>query len=69
MLFVNDSGDWSVMAAPIGLPVAPLVANWCQNYSSPLLPSLDGARILVMQTNATGEGGCVARFGEGVLAR
>ena len=55
------------VAAPIGLPSAPLTTNWCQNYSTPLLPSLDGSRIMMMQTDSTADGGCVARFGEGGL--
>ena len=39
-----------------------------QNYSTPLLPSADGAQILLMQTDGTAEGGCAARFGRGRLS-
>jgi hypothetical protein len=71
VLFVNTSsdgsGDWSAVAAPIGLPSAPLVSNPCQNYSTPLLPSADGARILLMQTDSTADGSCATRFGQGRL--
>ena len=72
VVFVNDSGDgsgdWRMVPAPIGLASAPLVTNWCQNYSTPLLPSTDGARVLLMQTDSTADGGCSARFGGGRLA-
>ena len=57
-----------MVSAPIGLPSAPVVTNWCQNYSTPLLPSADGARVLLMQTDSTADGGCSARFGGGRLA-
>jgi hypothetical protein len=47
---------------------SPSVSNWCQNYSTPLLPSADGNSILLMQTDSTVDGGCNARYGRGVLA-
>ena len=72
VLFVNDSGDgsgdWRMVTAPIALPSAPQVTNWCQNYSTPLLPSTDGANVLLMQTDGTGDAGCTARFGRGRLS-
>ena len=72
VLFVDDSGEgggeWRMVPAPIGLQSAPTVTNWCQNYSTPLLPSADGAQILLMQTDGTAEGGCAARFGRGRLS-
>ncbi|MBV9892377.1 MAG: exo-alpha-sialidase [Rhizobacter sp.] len=62
---VDGSGAWTARAAPIALPDAPSATNWCQNYSSPLLPSDDSATILMMQTDSSADGGCVARFGSG----
>lgn len=73
VLFVNDSGDgsgdWRMVPAPIGLASAPLVTSWCQNYSTPLLPSADGTQVLLVQTDSTSDGGCAARFGRGALGR
>ena len=64
---IDATGHWSEVAAPIGLSSAPLTTNWCQNYSTPLLPSLDGSRLMMMQTDSTADGGCVAHFGVGDL--
>ena len=33
----DGSGPWEMVAAPIGVPSAPSVTNWCQNYSTALL--------------------------------
>ena len=70
-MFVDDSGEgagaWRMVDAPIGLANAPRVTNWCQNYSTPLLPSADGSQIVLMQTDSTGVGACTARFGRGRL--
>ena len=71
VLLLNDradgGGDWRLVAAPIGLASAPQATNWCQNYSTPLLPSRDGTQILMMQTDSTDDGGCLARFGRSAL--
>ena len=71
VVFVNDSpditGPWRALPSPIGLPGTPLQSNWCQNYSVPLLPSADGLQLLLMQTDRTASGGCMARFGRGPL--
>jgi hypothetical protein len=73
VLLVNDDvetgAEWHMVPAPIGLAAPPAVSNWCQNYSTPLLPSADGTRLLLMQTDSTGDGGCAARFGSGPLPR
>jgi hypothetical protein len=63
----DGGGEWRLAAAPIGLASAPQASNWCQNYSTPLLPSPDGRQILMMQTDSTAQGGCEARFGRGPL--
>jgi hypothetical protein len=65
---VDGSDEWRIVTAPIGLPSAPWQTNWCQNYSTPLLPSVDGHSVLLMQTDSTLDGGCNARYGRGVLA-
>jgi hypothetical protein len=71
VLFVDDSGEgagaWRAVAAPIGLASPPQAWNYCQNYSTPLLPSVDGTGVLLMQTDLTADGGCAARFGRGAL--
>jgi hypothetical protein len=70
-LMMNDDADvegaWHLASSPIGLQDAPLESNWCQNYSTALLPTLDGRRLLMMQTDRTADGGCVARFGQAEL--
>jgi hypothetical protein len=47
-IFINHSADgsgpWSTMPAPVQVPNA--YDNYCPNYSSPLLPSVDGQRVL-----------------------
>jgi hypothetical protein len=72
VLFINangdGSGDWRMVAAPIGLAQPPSTTNWCQNYSSALLPSADGLSLLMMQTDRSDAGACLARFGTGTLA-
>ncbi|HEU4459826.1 MAG TPA: sialidase family protein [Methylibium sp.] len=71
-MFVDDRGDgsgpWRLVAAPIGLPVAPAVGNWCENYSTQLLPSSDGTGLVSLQTDFDDEGKCLARHGRGALA-
>jgi hypothetical protein len=72
VMLVNDDvergGDWRAVAAPIGPASAPTVTDPCRNYSTPLLPSTDGAQILLLQTDLDGDGACAARFGRGPLA-
>lgn len=70
-VFVSERADgrgpWRLVPAPIGLPGPPLQGNWCQNYSTPLLPAADGAQLLLMQTDRSADGSCTARFGRGRL--
>ena len=62
----DGSGAWHLQASPIGLPGTPLYSNWCQNCSTPLLPSADGLRLLLLlQTDRALDGDCRARFGWG----
>jgi hypothetical protein len=57
-VFYNDSADgsgpWKAMAAPIAIQSPPAASNYCQNYSSPLLPSVDGRSLLELATDFDG---------------
>jgi len=48
----DGSGTWETMPAPIAIPAA--YDNYCPNYSSPLLPSLDGQSVLEMASKYDG---------------
>ncbi len=54
-MFYNDSADgsgpWRTMAAPVAVQSPPAASNFCQNYSSPLLPSADGRSVLELATD------------------
>ncbi len=71
-LFVNTSGDgsgpWKLAAAPLALPTPPLATNFCQNYSTALLPSIDGTQLLMLQTDGAADATCRARFGSGAVS-
>lgn len=71
-MLVNDrregAGAWTRVAMPVGLADAPTVSNWCWNYSTSLLPSVDGRAVLVWQTDLDADGGCRVRFGQGTVA-
>ncbi|MFJ8148671.1 sialidase family protein [Streptomyces sp. NPDC096048] len=58
----NGAGTWSAMPSPVTVP-NPAV-NPCQNYSSPLLPSTDGRRVLQIATDFDGTP-CRAYFATG----
>ncbi|MFJ5775201.1 RICIN domain-containing protein [Streptomyces sp. NPDC093094] len=60
----NGSGPWYEIPSPVTVP-APEV-NYCQNYSTPLLPSADGSRVLEIATDFDGTV-CRAWFGSGPL--
>ncbi|MFD5317497.1 sialidase family protein [Streptomyces sp. NPDC127098] len=49
----NGAGPWTAIEAPVTVP-APYV-NFCPNYSSPLLPSADGRRLLQIATDWDGD--------------
>jgi hypothetical protein len=54
-MFYNDSADgsgpWRAMAAPVTIQSPPAASNFCQNYSSPLLPAADGRSVLELATD------------------
>jgi hypothetical protein len=70
-LFVNPTADgagpWRAIAAPIAISNPPLATNWCQNYSTALLPSLDGKTITMMQSDGGADQSCRMRAGSGPL--
>ncbi|ONK15836.1 sialidase family protein [Streptomyces sp. MP131-18] len=49
----NGEGPWQDFAAPVQVPGAE--PNFCPNYSSPLLPSADGSRVLQIATDWDGD--------------
>lgn len=60
----NGSGPWYETESPVTVP-SPEV-NYCENYSSPLLPSPDGRRVLQIATDFDGTV-CRAYFATGGL--
>ncbi|RZT10296.1 hypothetical protein SAMN05216319_1247 [Duganella sp. CF402] len=63
----DGSGPWRAVAAPLALPSPPQVTNWCQNYSSPLLPSADGKSLIMLQTDGGADNSCRTRFGSAAI--
>ncbi|MFE1025739.1 RICIN domain-containing protein [Streptomyces sp. NPDC058818] len=61
----NGSGPWYEIESPVAVPNPEV--NYCQNYSSPLLPSADGRRVLQIATDFDGTT-CRAYYGTGGLA-
>jgi hypothetical protein len=49
----GGEGPWSAIPAPVAVTVPE--PNYCTNYSSPLLPSADGTRLLEIATDFDGE--------------
>ena len=62
----HGDGPWTEVAAP--LKVNDVYDNYCPNYSSSLLPSLDGSRVLVVATAYVGQL-CTAFYGTGAAPR
>ncbi|MFJ3550606.1 sialidase family protein [Streptomyces sp. NPDC090114] len=60
----NGSGAWVAIDAPVTVPNPEV--NYCQNYSSPLLPSADGKRVLQIVTDFEGSV-CRAYYATGKL--
>ncbi|WP_406195459.1 exo-alpha-sialidase [Streptomyces sp. NBC_01017] len=58
----NGSGAWATMPSAVTVPNPEV--NYCQNYSSPLLPSADGSRVLQIATDFEGTV-CRAYFASG----
>ena len=48
----NGEGPWTAIDAPVNVPNPDV--NYCQNYSSPLLPSEDGTQVLELATDFDG---------------
>jgi hypothetical protein len=64
----DGSGPWRLVASPLAIPNPPLMTAWCQNYSSPLLPSVDGKTLTMLQTDGGADSSCRTRFGSAPLA-
>ena len=64
LLFTNTSADgsgaWSTMPAPVQVPTA--YDNYCPNYSSALLPSLDGSSLLELASDYNSSKQCVSYY-------
>ncbi|MGB9999645.1 exo-alpha-sialidase [Streptomyces pseudogriseolus] len=60
----NGRGAWVAIDAPVTVPNPGI--NYCQNYSSPLLPSADGKRVLQIATDFEGSV-CRAYYATGGL--
>ncbi len=68
MVSENDArGPWRELPAPVAVPGA--YNNYCPNYSSTLVPSLDGQRVLEIATDYAADGACKAYFATGGLTR
>jgi len=68
----DGSGAWTPIDAPVAIvnPPQSLAGNFCQNYSSPLLPSADGRTLLQFATDFTTVAGsqrCLAYFANGAI--
>jgi len=58
------------MTAPVKPQNPPTATNWCQNYSSPLLPTADGKQLLMLASDfetVNGAQVCRTRFARGNL--
>jgi hypothetical protein len=63
----DGSGPWKAVAAPLAIPSPPSATNWCQNYSTPLLPSADGKTLTILQSDGGADTSCRTRFGSAAL--
>ncbi|MFD7161548.1 ricin-type beta-trefoil lectin domain protein [Kribbella sp. NPDC059898] len=59
----NGTGPWYEVAAPVEVPNP--YNNFCPNYSSPLLPSEDGRKVLEIASAWAPDGECKAYFDSG----
>jgi multiple sugar transport system substrate-binding protein len=71
-MFVNDSpdlkGPWRAVTTPIALQKPVVLSNGCQNYSTPLLPSVDGGSLAMLQSDGAEDPTCRTRFGSAAIA-
>jgi hypothetical protein len=68
VLLTNDQrgiGPWTQIPAPLMTP--PPFQDSCANYSSALLPSADGTRLLEIGTQRDRDGVCRAYYSTGPL--
>lgn len=67
----DGSGPWTAMAAPLKVLNPPAATNWCQNYSSPMQPSADGSKLIMLvsdfELDARGQQVCRTRFASAAL--
>lgn len=66
----DASGTWTTLTAPVVPVPPPTQTNWCQNYSSPLLPTADGKQLLMLGSDfemLNGTQVCRTRFGRTAL--
>lgn len=66
----DGSGTWTTMPAPVVPVTPPTQTNWCQNYSTPLLPTADGKQLLMLASDFESVNGtqqCRTRFARGAL--
>ena len=70
-MLVNDSpdisGPWRALPTPIALQKPVVLSNGCQNYSTPLLPSVDGKRLAMLQSDGAEDPTCRTRYGEAAI--
>ena len=57
----DGSGPWYTIAAPVQVPNAG--ANWCENYSSALLPAADGSSIFELASAYGSNNQCASYYG------
>ncbi|MES2160233.1 MAG: exo-alpha-sialidase [Pseudomonadota bacterium] len=71
-MFVNSDpdvrGTWTAVPTPVALQRPILLSNGCQNYSSPLLPSVDGKRLAMLQSDGAEDPTCRTRFGSAAIS-
>lgn len=64
VLFVNTaangSGDWTTIPAPVKVPTS--YNNYCPNYESALLPSVNGNKLLEFASDYNSAGICLTYF-------
>jgi len=60
----DGSGSWTTMPAPV--KIADAYDNYCPNYSSPLLPSVDGQSVLEFASDYVGSV-CTMYYGSGAV--
>ena len=69
VIFTNSAldggGPWSTIAAPVQVPTA--YNNYCPNYSSALLPSVDGSSVLELASYYNASNVCLTYYGTSAI--